>query len=162
MHRELREHFRRRADRGREIQGSLAELAHLLGEIDKLFGSERDAEDFGQLAKTADRGGDRRNHALERLGDALDAGSGFVMRGAVVAKRARQADDIGFRVGGRADDLLELAAQQAARIAAGADGVDKLLGLGGERPQIALRQRQLRAQVGRVGGDRDRDIIRHD
>jgi len=46
-------------------------------------------------------------------------------------------------------------------IAARANIGRELFGFGAKRPQIGLRQRQLRAQFTGVGGDRDREIVTH-
>jgi hypothetical protein len=80
-----REFFRRRADRGRHVEGLLAELAHLLGEFGEPLDGERDAEDLGHCAEPADRTGERRDHTFERLVDTPDAAGGFLVRRLVVA-----------------------------------------------------------------------------
>ncbi len=78
-----------------------------------------------------------------------------------LAELGRQAADFGLGAVELPGDPLELPPQHTRGVAAAADLGGELLGLGAERPEIGLRQRQLRAQRAGVGSDRDRKIISH-
>jgi hypothetical protein len=135
-----------------------------VGELDELVDDlrgKRDPGDFRKFFQSAERTGERRSYAAERLVDRLDPGRVLDMRRLAVAQCAGQLHDIVFRGGELAGDLLELAAQYAGRVAAGADVGGELPGVGAKRLQIGLCERQLRAQLAGVGGDGDRKVVRH-